>query len=75
MNAAGLLDSGQETACCTQFSNQKVRYGFAYSSLIYCPGAEVYQIANDCHIRCVRDVDVDYLVINLECRSVFQFDL
>lgn len=60
MNAAGLLDSGQETACCTQFSNQKVRYGFAYSSLIYCPGAEVYQIANDCHIRCVRDVDVDY---------------
>lgn len=60
MKAAGLLDSGQEIACCTQFSNQKVRFGFSYSSLIYCPGAEEYQIGSDFKIRCVRDVDNGY---------------
>lgn len=60
MKAAGLLDSGQEIACCTQFSNQKVRFGFSYSSLIYCPGAEEYQIGSGFKIRCVRDVDNGY---------------
>ena len=57
MNAAGLLvHSGSDVACCTQFSNQKVRYGFAYSTLIYCLGANVDQISTKVSIRCVRDV-------------------
>lgn len=61
MNASGLLThTGAEVACCTQFSNQNVRYGFAYSSLIYCPGAENYQIDNKFQIRCVRDVPAGY---------------
>lgn len=61
MNAAGLLEhEGSEVACCTQFSNQSVRYGFAYSSLIYCPGAETYQIGSYFQIRCVRDVPANY---------------
>lgn len=61
MNAAGLLEhEGSEVACCTQFSNQSVRYGFAYSSLIYCPGAETYQIGSYFQIRCVRDVPDNY---------------
>lgn len=61
MNAAGLLThTGSDVACCTQFSNQSVRYGFAYSSLIYCPGAETYQIGSYFQIRCVRDVPANY---------------
>lgn len=61
MNAAGLLShSGSDVACCTQFSNQKVRFGFAYSSLIYCPGANDDQINSEFMIRCVRDVPPGY---------------
>lgn len=61
MNAAGLLShSGSDVACCTQFSNLSVRYGFAFSSLIYCPGAKDYQIGDKFMIRCVRDVPPDY---------------
>lgn len=61
MNAAGLLKhTGSDVACCTQFSNQKVRYGFAFSSLIYCPGANDNQINSKFIIRCVRDVPPGY---------------
>lgn len=61
MNAAGLLNhTGSDVACCTQFSNQSVRYGFAFSTLIYCPGAETQQINNQVLIRCVRDVPSGY---------------
>ncbi len=61
MNAAGLLTgSGSEVACCTQFSNQKVRFGFAFSSLIYCPGEKGNENQNKFKIRCVRDVPNDY---------------
>lgn len=61
MNAAGLLThKGSDVACCTKFSNQNVRYGFAYSSLIYCPGANSDQINSYFMIRCVRDVPAGY---------------
>lgn len=61
MNAAGLLaHSGSDVACCTQFSNQNVRYGFAYSSLIYCLGNNVDDINSNVLIRCVRDVPENY---------------
>lgn len=64
MNAAGLLSKpdgyGNDVACCTQFTNQSVRYGFAFSSLIYCPGGDVSQINNQVLIRCVRDVPANY---------------
>lgn len=61
MNAAGLLaHSGPDVACCTQFSNQKVRYGFAYSSLIYCLGNNDDDINANVLIRCVRDVPINY---------------
>ena len=61
MNAAGLLThSGADVACCTQFSNQKVRYGFAYSSLIYCLGNKENDINAAVLIRCVRDVPAGY---------------
>ena len=66
MNAAGLLSpkpdgyGGNDVACCTQFTKQSVRYGFAFSSLIYCPGAETQQINNQVLIRCVRDVPPGY---------------
>lgn len=66
MNAAGLLSpkpdgyGSNDVACCTQFTNQRVRYGFAFSSLIYCPGAETQQINNQVLIRCVRDVPPGY---------------
>lgn len=75
MNAAGLFknipqkyDYDQQkyvnladVACCTQFSNQKVRYGFAFSSLVYCPGgSDVNQISTKFLIRCVRDVPADF---------------
>lgn len=67
MNAAGLLTpkpngyGDKDVACCTQFTNQSVRYGFGFSSLIYCPGAEVNQINNQVLIRCVRDVPPGYM--------------
>lgn len=61
MNAARLLThTGSDVACCTQFSNLSVRYGFAFSSLIYCPGAKDYQIGDKFMIRCVRDVPPGY---------------
>lgn len=76
MNAAGLLDkcysddSGSFiAACCTQFSNLNVRFGFARSSLIYCPGGGAYGSENPNYshltsktfrIRCVRDVPDGY---------------
>lgn len=76
MNAAGLLDkcysddSGSFiAACCTQFSNLNVRFGFARSSLIYCPGGGEYGSENPNYsnltsktfrIRCVRDVPDGY---------------
>lgn len=64
MNAAGLLSKpdgyGNDVACCTQFTKQSVRYGFGFSSLIYCPGDDVSQINNQVLIRCVRDVPANY---------------
>lgn len=66
MNAAGLLTpkpngyGDKDVACCTQFTNLKVRYGFGFSTLIYCPGAETNQIDNQVLIRCVRDVPPGY---------------
>lgn len=66
MNAAGLLTpkpngyGDNDVACCTQFTNLKVRYGFGFSTLIYCPGAETNQINNQVLIRCVRDVPPSY---------------
>ena len=76
MNAAGLLDECYSNksgsfiaACCTQFSNLNVRFGFARSSLIYCPGGGEYGSENPNYsdltsktfrIRCVRDVPDGY---------------
>lgn len=66
MNAAGLLSpkpdgyGDNDVACCTQFTNQSVRYGFAFSSLIYCPGGKTQQINNQVLIRCVRDVPANF---------------
>lgn len=80
MNAVGLLgkdnspypnwyDPNYQEACCTQFSNLGVRFGFARSSLIYCPGGNgsnsdpnYSELANDTNyaIRCVKDVEADY---------------
>ena len=61
--AEGLIDQNKENACCTQFSNMDVRFGFAFSSLVYCPGAdkdngEKVTIDNvrNFAVRCVRDV-------------------
>lgn len=67
MNAAGLLSVGDngsttETACCTYFSNTSIRAGFAYSTLIYCPGGgdgnNPINSSLDSYfrVRCVRDV-------------------
>lgn len=67
MNAAGLLSVGDkgsttETACCTYFSNTSIRAGFAYSTLIYCPGGGggnnpiTTSLNSDFRVRCVRDV-------------------
>lgn len=77
MNAAGLLDECYDNnsgsfiaACCTQFSNLNVRFGFARSSLIYCPGGGEYGSENPNYsnltsktfrIRCVRDVPDGYM--------------
>ena len=65
MNAAGLLDNCYDTdygraASCTQFSNLNVRYGFARSTLIYCPGANGNELGLHFRIRCVRDVPPGY---------------
>lgn len=65
MHAAGLLNScstAGAATCCTQFTKQDVRYGFARSSLIYCPGEKGHEgdIYGEYRIRCVRDVDEGY---------------
>lgn len=69
MNAFGLLTNDYEEACCTQFSNLGVRFGFAHSSLIYCPGGNgsnsnpnYSELANSSKfvIRCVKDVEAGY---------------
>lgn len=62
MKAAGLLTYGTNTACCTQFSNLNVRYGFVYntSDLITCPGTNEGEINDKHRIRCVRDVPANY---------------
>ena len=65
MNAAGLLDNCYDdeygrAASCTQFSNLDVRYGFARSILIYCPGANGDELGLRFRIRCVRDVPDGY---------------
>ena len=65
MNAAGLLDNCYDdeygrAASCTQFSNLDVRYGFARSTLIYCPGANGNELSLHFRIRCVRDVPPGY---------------
>lgn len=60
LHAAGLITSN--ASCCTQFSNQSVRYGFAYATStknIYCPGKEG-DINSSYKIRCVRDVPEGY---------------
>lgn len=65
MNAAGLLDADTyPVACCTQFSNSNVRYGFAYNSagVIYCPGEHgTSDLSTSVKIKCVRDVDETYV--------------
>lgn len=65
MHAAGLLNSCSKDGtaiCCTQFTKQDVRYGFARSSLIYCPGeiGKEGDIYYEYRIRCVRDVADGY---------------
>ena len=64
MNAAGLLEGSDNTtdgdACCTQFSNLNVRYGFIRSTLITCPGGYDNHINRTYYIRCVRDVPNNY---------------
>ena len=70
MNAAGLLDAcqdadGQRALCATQFSNLNVRYGFARSGLIYCPGGSGTSDINlRFKIRCVRDVPANFNLDN-----------
>lgn len=56
MHAEDLVSEG--TACCTQFSNQNVRYGFTINQgQIQCWGAEQSQTLNSTfNVRCVRDV-------------------
>lgn len=65
MNAVGLLKDCTDTdygraASCTQFSKLDVRYGFARSTLIYCPGAKGNELGLHFRIRCVRDVPDGY---------------
>lgn len=62
MNAAGLVtETG--TACCTQFRNQNVRFGFGYNGTqIYCFGdnTSVENLDSKFPVRCVRDVPAGY---------------
>ncbi len=71
MNSAGLLaHSGNSVACCTQFSNQDVRFGFVYSTLITCPGGSNTQTYNDPYqVRCVRDVPTGYFNTSTTSRA------
>lgn len=62
MNAAGLITK-TGTACCTQFSNQDVRFGYGYNgNFIYCFGDKTNEENLDSNfwIRCVRDVPDGY---------------
>lgn len=52
---ASSINLSQNT-CCTQFSNQAVRYGFTYTNRMMCPGNNKNDISNSYNIRCVRDV-------------------
>lgn len=63
MNAVGLITK-EKTACCTQFSNQNVRFGFGYNGAkIYCYGDDtnVENLNSRFPIRCVRDVPKGYV--------------
>lgn len=65
MNAAGLLNAcydadSHRAASCTQFSNPDVRYGFARSNVIHCPGSNGSELGWHYLIRCVRDVPTNY---------------
>ena len=62
MNAAGLVTI-TGTACCTQFRNQKVRFGFGYNGYkIYCFGDNTSDenLNSRFPVRCVRDVPAGY---------------
>ena len=69
MVATGLVKSND--ACCTQFSNMNVRFGFAYESYVYCPGDYVrdgnsyktptINTVGSFKVRCVRDVPEGYV--------------
>lgn len=69
MVATGLVKS--DDACCTQFSNMNVRFGFAYGSYVYCPGDYVQDgnsyktptinTVGPFKVRCVRDVPEGYV--------------
>lgn len=63
MNAVGLI-TVKGTACCTQFSNQDVRFGFGYNGAkIYCYGDDEINenLYSTFPIRCVRDVPKGYV--------------
>ena len=72
MVATGLVKSGD--ACCTQFSNMNVRFGFVYESYVYCPGNYVdkgyyyeeptIENVGSFKVRCVRDVPEGYVFPN-----------
>ena len=69
MVATGLVKS--DDACCTQFSNMNVRFGFVYGSYVYCPGNYVQdgyyyeeptiENVGSFKVRCVRDVPEGYV--------------
>ena len=69
MVATGLVKS--KDACCTQFSNMNVRFGFVYESYVYCPGDYVQDgnsyetptinTVGSFKVRCVRDVPEGYV--------------
>lgn len=69
MVATGLVKSND--ACCTQFSNMNVRFGFVYGSYVYCPGDYVrdgnsyktptINTVGSFKVRCVRDVPEGYV--------------
>lgn len=62
LDATGVIESKSSTACCTQFSNINVRYGFVLEDRIFCPGGwnKENQVNNFYHVRCVRDVPEGY---------------
>lgn len=69
MVATGLVKS--DDACCTQFSNMNVRFGFVYESYVYCPGdykdkgyyyeEPTIENVGSFKVRCVRDVPEGYV--------------